>query len=112
MLTGILSRIIYSTSLRLIGRIQKNSRFYNSSRRCWGGRTREQAGLARPGASGASARLRVPGSPMHRTPSTPSLATEFRDNGAASKESLAELWSNFLEQESQASSHDNSPSTK
>ncbi|CBF87581.1 putative Golgi matrix protein [Aspergillus nidulans FGSC A4] len=78
----------------------------------WSDEQREQAGLARPGASGASARLRVPGSPMHRTPSTPSLATEFRDNGAASKESLAELWSNFLEQESQASSHDNSPLTK
>ncbi|KAL4982086.1 hypothetical protein BDW68DRAFT_171431 [Aspergillus falconensis] len=78
----------------------------------WSDEQREQAGLARPGASGASARLRVPGSPMYRTPSTPTLATEFRDNGATSKESLAELWSNFLEQESQASSHDTNPSTK
>ncbi|KAL2837406.1 hypothetical protein BJY01DRAFT_221000 [Aspergillus pseudoustus] len=70
----------------------------------WSDEQREQAGLARPGASGnAGSRLRVPGSPMHRTPSTPTLATEFMDNGAASKESLAELWSNFLEQESQAS---------
>ncbi|KAL2840849.1 hypothetical protein BJX68DRAFT_258350 [Aspergillus pseudodeflectus] len=71
----------------------------------WSDEQREQAGLARPGASGTTSgsRLRVPGSPMHRTPSTPTLATEFMDNGAASKESLAELWSNFLEQESQAS---------
>jgi hypothetical protein len=37
--TGILSRIIYSTSLRLTGRIQKSFRFYNSSRHCWGGQT-------------------------------------------------------------------------
>ncbi|KAL3459966.1 hypothetical protein BJX64DRAFT_195799 [Aspergillus heterothallicus] len=70
----------------------------------WSDEQREQAGLTRPGASGnTGGRLRVPGSPMHRTPSTPTLATEFMDNGAASKESLAELWSNFLEQESQAS---------
>ena len=60
---------------------------------------REQAGLARPGTSTMT--LRVPGTP-HRTPSTPSLATEFMDNGASSKETLAELWSNFLEQEAQA----------
>ncbi|KAL4954564.1 hypothetical protein BDW69DRAFT_138534 [Aspergillus filifer] len=77
----------------------------------WSGEQREQAGLARPGASGGtSGKLRVPGSPMHRTPSTPALATEFMDNGTTSKESLAELWSNFLEQESQASSQDNSQS--
>ncbi|KAL2803330.1 hypothetical protein BJX63DRAFT_75864 [Aspergillus granulosus] len=70
----------------------------------WSDEQREQAGLARPGTSGnTGSRLRVPGSPMHRTPSTPTLATEFMDNGAPSKESLAELWSNFLEQESQAS---------
>ncbi|KAL2872227.1 putative Golgi matrix protein [Aspergillus lucknowensis] len=73
----------------------------------WSDEQREQAGLARPGASGASSRLRIPGSPVYRTPSTPTLATEFMDNGAASKESLAELWSNFLDQESQAS-HENS----
>ncbi|KAL4905682.1 hypothetical protein BDW74DRAFT_11483 [Aspergillus multicolor] len=78
----------------------------------WSDEQREQAGLARPGASGTSSRLRVPGSPMHRTPSTPTLATEFMDNGTTSKESLAELWSNFLEQESKASSHDTNSVTK
>lgn len=49
---------------------------------------------------------------MHRTPSTPALTTEFLDNGVTSKESLAELWSNFLEQESQASSQDNNQLAK
>ncbi|THC98218.1 hypothetical protein EYZ11_002300 [Aspergillus tanneri] len=68
----------------------------------WSDEQREQAGLARPGASNTG-NLRVPGTPIHRTPSTPSLATEFLDNGNTSKESLAELWSNFLEQESQNS---------
>ncbi|KAL2815446.1 hypothetical protein BDW59DRAFT_166787 [Aspergillus cavernicola] len=67
----------------------------------WTDEQREQAGLARPATLGSSGRLRVPSSPMHRTPSTPTLATEFLDNGTTSKESLAELWSNFLEQESQ-----------
>lgn len=62
---------------------------------------REQAGLERPGTSGWSSKLRVPGTPV-RTPSTPTLVPELMDNGASSKESLAELWSNFLEQESQA----------
>lgn len=61
---------------------------------------REQAGLARPGTSSSSGKLRVPGTPL-RTPSTPNLA-EFMDNGASSKETLAELWSNFLEQEAEA----------
>ncbi|CAL5869998.1 uncharacterized protein PFLUO_LOCUS4231 [Penicillium psychrofluorescens] len=65
----------------------------------WTDEQREQAGLARPGTSTMT--LRVPGTP-HRTPSTPSLATDFMDNGASSKETLAELWSNFLEQEAQA----------
>lgn len=62
---------------------------------------REQAGLARPGTSSMPGKLRVPGTPL-RTPSTPNLATEFMDNGASSKETLAELWSNFLEQEAEA----------
>lgn len=48
-------------------------------------------------------KLRVPGTPL-RTPSTPNLATDFMDNGASSKETLAELWSNFLEQEAEAGS--------
>lgn len=61
---------------------------------------REQAGLARPGTSSNPGKLRVPGTPL-RTPSTPNLATDFMDNGASSKETLAELWSNFLEQEAE-----------
>ncbi|KAI9039533.1 putative Golgi matrix protein [Aspergillus affinis] len=73
----------------------------------WTDEQREQAGLARPGASSFTGKLRVPGTPVHRTPSTPTLATEFLDNGTTSKESLAELWSNFLEQESQASQENN-----
>ncbi|KAJ1710741.1 Golgi matrix protein [Aspergillus flavus] len=68
----------------------------------WTDEQREQAGLARPGTSSTSNKLRVPSTPIHRTPSTPTLATEFLDNGNSNKESLAELWSNFLEQESQA----------
>ncbi|KAJ5297989.1 hypothetical protein N7508_008238 [Penicillium antarcticum] len=66
----------------------------------WNDEQREQAGLARPGTSSMPAKLRVPGTPM-RTPSTPNLATDFMDNGASSKETLAELWSNFLEQEAE-----------
>ncbi|OJJ98172.1 hypothetical protein ASPACDRAFT_121837 [Aspergillus aculeatus ATCC 16872] len=67
----------------------------------WTDEQREQAGLARPGTSSTSGKLRLPSTPMHRTPSSQTLASEFLDNGNASKESLAELWSNFLEQESQ-----------
>ncbi|KAF9248906.1 hypothetical protein DTO013E5_8061 [Penicillium roqueforti] len=65
----------------------------------WNDEQREQAGLARPGTSNMPGKLRVPGTPL-RTPSTPNLA-EFMDNGASSKETLAELWSNFLEQEAE-----------
>lgn len=67
---------------------------------------KEQAGLARPGAptsSTLSSTLRLPSSPFRRTPSTPSLSTQL-DNSAStptSKESLAELWSDFLEREAQ-----------
>lgn len=60
---------------------------------------REQAGLARPGASNPN--LRVPLSPWHRTPSTPALSTDFFPEGGTRKESLAELWSDFLEHEAQ-----------
>ena len=71
----------------------------------WTEEQREQAGLARPGGAGVgvTGSLRLPGSPLvHRTPSTPALASEyFPDASPASKESLAELWQNFLEQESQ-----------
>lgn len=63
----------------------------------WTDEQREQAGLARPGASNPN--LRVPLSPWHRTPSTPALSTDFFPEGGTRKESLAELWSDFLEQE-------------
>ncbi|KAL8779522.1 MAG: hypothetical protein Q9213_006891 [Squamulea squamosa] len=65
----------------------------------WTDEQREQAGLARPGASNPN--LRVPISPWHRTPSTPSLSTDFFPDNSNRKESLAELWSDFLEQEAQ-----------
>ena len=59
---------------------------------------REDAGLARPGASNPNAP--VPVSPWHRTPSTPALSADFfPDSGGARKESLADLWSGFLEQQ-------------
>ncbi|KAI0453171.1 hypothetical protein F5B21DRAFT_304891 [Xylaria acuta] len=64
----------------------------------WTDEQREQAGLARPGASNNS--LRLPTSPFHRTPSTPSLNTEFFSEPtptSANKESLADLWAGFLE---------------
>ena len=60
---------------------------------------REQAGLARPGASNPN--LRVPVSPWHPTPSTPSLSTDYAFDNISRKESLADLWSDFLEQEAQ-----------
>ncbi|KAJ5248672.1 hypothetical protein N7468_000123 [Penicillium chermesinum] len=71
----------------------------------WDDEQREQAGLARPGTSSIPGKLRAPGTPL-RTPSTPNLATEFMDNGASSKETLAELWSNFLEQEAEVGQMD------
>ncbi|KAG2002173.1 hypothetical protein GB937_009674 [Aspergillus fischeri] len=75
----------------------------------WTDEQREQAGLARPGTSSTAGKLKIPSISMHRTPSTPTLATDFLDHGNPSKESLAELWSNFLEQESQASGNQDSP---
>lgn len=68
---------------------------------------REQAGLARPGAS--NAQLRIPLSPFRRTPSTPALSSEYANEsmrsssigGRTSRESLAELWSDFLEREAE-----------
>jgi hypothetical protein len=68
----------------------------------WSDEQREQAGLARPGASGNS--LRLPASPFHRTPSSPSLNAElFTEPATAAKdkESLAELWAHFLERSAQ-----------
>ncbi|KAK2780149.1 golgi matrix protein [Colletotrichum kahawae] len=63
----------------------------------WNDEQREQAGLARPGTSTNS--LRLPASPFHRTPSTPSLSAEFFSDtpSSANKESLADLWAGFLE---------------
>ena len=63
----------------------------------WTDEQREQAGLARPGT--ASNSLRLPNSPFQRTPSTPSLSTEFfsEPNPSLAKESLADLWQGFLE---------------
>lgn len=62
----------------------------------WTDEQREQAGLARPGASSGS--LRLPLSPFHRTPSSPSLNDVFSEpTSAKDKESLAELWASFLE---------------
>jgi hypothetical protein len=64
---------------------------------------REQAGLARPGASNSS--LRIPLSPFRRTPSTPSLTTALNpdpllmESMSGNKESLADLWSDFLKRE-------------
>ncbi|KAK6605021.1 hypothetical protein H4I96_05603 [Botrytis cinerea] len=64
---------------------------------------KEQAGLARPGASSNS--LRLPMSPFHRTPSTPSLSTEFfTEPSNSQKESLSELWTGFLEKSAEEGS--------
>ncbi|KAH8772123.1 hypothetical protein BGZ57DRAFT_895732 [Hyaloscypha finlandica] len=68
----------------------------------WTDEQKEQAGLARPGASNSS--LRLPMSPFHRTPSTPSLSTEFFTESPANKESLAELWTGFLERSAEEGS--------
>lgn len=66
----------------------------------WTDEQREQAGLARPGTSN---NLRLPMSPFNRTPSSPSLNTDlFADTSSAKdKESLSELWANFLERSAQ-----------
>lgn len=64
---------------------------------------REQAGLARPGTSNSS--LRIPLSPFRRVPSTPSLTGTMNtdpllmESPSGNKESLAELWSDFLRRE-------------
>lgn len=71
----------------------------------WTDEQKEQAGLARPGGTVATATgsLRLPQSPFVRSPSTPSLGADAMMNppSATSKESLAELWSDFLEREAQ-----------
>ncbi|KAF4625244.1 hypothetical protein G7Y89_g12924 [Cudoniella acicularis] len=68
----------------------------------WSDEQKEQAGLARPGASNNS--LRLPISPFHRTPSTPSLNTEFFTEPPATRETLAELWTGFLERSAEEGS--------
>ncbi|CAG8958549.1 hypothetical protein HYFRA_00009865 [Hymenoscyphus fraxineus] len=69
----------------------------------WTEEQREQAGLARPGA--ASSSLRLPASPFHRTPSTPSLSTEYNfSEPSGQKESLADLWTGFLERSAEEGS--------
>ena len=72
----------------------------------WTEEQKEQAGLARPGA--ASGSLRLPISPFHRTPSTPSLSSEFftepSGTSAKEKESLADLWTGFLERSAEEGS--------
>ncbi|MCJ1232918.1 hypothetical protein MMC14_000872 [Varicellaria rhodocarpa] len=75
----------------------------------WTDEQREQAGLSRPGASNPN--LRTPISPWHRTPSTPALTTEFFPEGKSRQESLAGLWSDFLEQEAQEGATTSSRST-
>ncbi|KAK5116725.1 hypothetical protein LTR62_007399 [Meristemomyces frigidus] len=79
----------------------------------WTEQQREQAGLLRSGANGAGGTmgtggsLRLPMSPFRRTPSTPSLSGDFvpeSPGGSQSRESLAELWSEFLEREAEAGS--------
>lgn len=74
----------------------------------WTDEQKEQAGLARPGTSSSS--LRLPSSPFHRTPSTPSLSTEFFTDSSGNKESLAELWTEFLERSAHEGSAANSRS--
>ena len=64
---------------------------------------REQAGLARPGTSSSSLRIPSISSPFRRTPSTPSLNSMsdpmLMASSSSNKESLAELWQDFLERE-------------
>ncbi|PBP21694.1 hypothetical protein BUE80_DR007614 [Diplocarpon rosae] len=68
----------------------------------WTDEQKEQAGLARPGASSSS--LRLPVSPFHRTPSTPSLSSEYFTESPGNKESLADLWTGFLERSAEEGS--------
>ena len=74
----------------------------------WDESQKEQAGLLRQGTGFATAggSLRVPVSPFRRTPSTPSLTGDFMPESPAgtTKESLAELWSEFLEREAESGS--------
>ncbi|QIW97383.1 hypothetical protein AMS68_002901 [Peltaster fructicola] len=66
----------------------------------WDEQKKEQAGLLRQGAGVGV--LRVPLSPFRRTPSTPSLGDFVPESPSATKESLAELWSDFLAREAES----------
>jgi hypothetical protein len=74
----------------------------------WTDEQKEKVGLQRTGAPSATGSLKLPGSPLvHRTPSTPALSSDYFLEGVDSpnrKESLADLWQNFLEQEASQSS--------
>jgi chromosome segregation ATPase len=75
----------------------------------WNDEQREQAGLARPGTSGSSnLSLKIPIMPFRRTPSSPALNTSdpmLSSTPSSNKESLAELWSDFLEREASEASN-------
>ena len=78
----------------------------------WTDEQKEQAGLSRPGGNmfSGSRNLSVAGTlGFHRTPSSPALSHDYALDGSgvtspASKETLAELWQNFLEQEATSTS--------
>lgn len=74
----------------------------------WTDEQREQAGLTRPGTS--TNNLRLPMSPFHRTPSSPSLNADVfaEPTSAKDRESLADLWANFLERSAQEGSGETS----
>lgn len=71
----------------------------------WTDEQKEQAGLQRAGGASNTSSLRLPGTPMmHKTPSSPALSrleSDYLDSAISpsGRESLAELWQNFLEQE-------------
>jgi chromosome segregation ATPase len=76
----------------------------------WDEAQREQAGLVRSGQpsgftlANPTGSLRVPLSPFRRMSSTPTLNNDFSplSPGLEGKESLAELWSEFLEREAES----------
>lgn len=77
----------------------------------WTDEQKEQAGLQRAGHNpNATGSLRLPGTPMmHKTPSSPALSNlasfESVDSALSpgGRDTLAELWQNFLEQETNSS---------
>ncbi|KAF2480021.1 hypothetical protein BDY17DRAFT_303090 [Neohortaea acidophila] len=77
----------------------------------WTEEQREQAGLLRQGSNIDS--LKIPMSPFRRTPSTPALTTDFmvESPSGTGRESLAELWSEFLEREAEAGTSSSSRSS-